>query len=877
MATIDENTLLRDLDPDMTIGDLADELKKHGFSRRSRFDNERETFLGKIRATFKEIDDGIMHLAEPWARVDAAASKFAKTVGATKKGLEELRRASIYQVDKDNLGFNFNMSAEELIEAQQNYSKAIGRSMKLGRDDSATIAAITSIFGDQSDMYDAFDKMGVTMEGVGDHMGKMYHEAAKSGISLEKYAGNVKEGLALANTYTFKDGIKGMEAMAKRAAAIRMDMSQVSSFADRFSTVEDAITNSAKLQVLGGHFAKLADPINLLNISLNGLEDTEKVMEQFTNGLATFNKTTGEVEISTFNRLRLNEYAKTTGQDPAKVMEVARRQAMRGEIEAQMNSAKNIAGFDDDFKELIKNSATFKDGKAGVTIDGDFKALADITAKDQEKLIEETRTESQDIKQIAKDVRSIADIRSGIKKQYENVQARTTARWAGNAAKWGAEVASGPLAGVTKGVMYGLAFAKLFQTAGAVVRNIKGIWSPGGGGFTDGGAGSTIKRNVFSKARNFFNKTGDAASTIEQSRNFASARNFSNAKNFLKGSETVRKTKQVRDLVKAGKGAKVLSSGLKASAKKIPIAGALLSAGIEAYENKDLFKDRQTRGKAVGRTAGAGIGAAIGAGLGSVIGPVGTVLGGIAGEWLGKHIGGFIGGTVTKIQNRNRSNAKAEAERKTKDKAASAAIGNLKGDYSVKQMREIQEALKTGELKKSKLSNSALKKLRESGDLEALEALEGKKARKKREKAEKAKEKAEEIKKKVGTASFEIEKAYFPGFDGPVSIIKGKKEDGDSKVLREFRKVRASAKDRIEGKTKEEEKVGPRKIDLNINGTLKLKGDKGQAVDVVAEIKRNPTLMREITEMVMKQMNTMQHGAYVDQKSNGATTGGARV
>ena len=92
----------------------------------------------------------------------------------------------------------------------------------------------------------------------------------------------------------------------------------------------------------------------------------------------------------------------------------------------------------------------------------------------------------------------------------------------------------------------------------------------------------------------------------------------------------------------------------------------------------------------------------------------------------------------------------------------------------------------------------------------------------------------------------------------------------------EFRRVRTT-RERFEEKTKTFEKVGPSKIDVNINGTLKLKGDKGQAVDVVAEIKRNPKLMQEIAEMVMKQMNTMQHGAYVDQKVNGVTTANSRV
>ena len=856
MATIDENTLLRDLDPDMSIGDLVDELKSQGLMKRSRFDRETDTFLGKIRATFKEIDDGIMHLAEPWARVDAAASKFAKTIGATKKGLEELRRSSIYQVDKENLGFNFNMSAEELIEAQQNYSKAIGRSMKLGRDDTATIAAITSIFGDQSDMYDAFDKMGVTMEGVGDHMGKMYHEAAKSGISLEKYAGNVKQGLAMANTYTFKDGIRGMEAMAKRAASIRMDMSQVSAFADRFSTVEDAITNSAKLQVLGGHFAKLADPINLLNMSLNSLEDTQQTLEKFTEGLATFDKATGEVKVSAFNRVRLNEFAKTTGQDPAKVMEVARRQAMKGEIEAQMNSARNVAGFDEDFKELIKNTATFKDGKAGVTINGDFKALTELTAKDQEKLIAETRTEGQDIKQIAKDVRSIADVRSGIKKQYENVQARTTARWAGNAAKWGAEVAAGPLAGLTKTVMYGLAFSKLFQVGGSVIRNIGNIWGRGGGGSTGSGAGQDIVKNIFKK--NASKATGKAATEAAEA---AAGKTAAKAVGKKAGSKIVKGGFE-RTMTRAGikMGGKLGGKILGATAKGLAKGGPLGLIGAAGDIATDLLVDsgKMKKGGAAHGALKIGSKTAEFAALGTAIAP-----------GIGTAIGALVGAAVGTNQFR-----KARKENIVDSQLNAVGI-ERKGKYSVTQLKNMDKALQTGEM-----SNSLRKKLLREGDTEIVNQINAVKKGKEEEKEEKREKllgKNEEIeKRKFNTANFEIEKAFFPGFESPVSIIRGNKEDGNSKELNEFRRVRAT-RERFEEKTKTFEKVGPSKIDVNINGTLKLKGDKGQAVDVVAEIKRNPKLMQEIAEMVMKQMNTMQHGAYVDQKVNGATSAGSRV
>jgi hypothetical protein len=187
----------------------------------------------------------------------------------------------------------------------------------------------------------------------------------------------------------------------------------------------------------------------------------------------------------------------------------------------------------------------------------------------------------------------------------------------------------------------------------------------------------------------------------------------------------------------------------------------------------------------------------------------------------------------------------------------------------------MDKALQTG-----KMSNSLRKKLLREGDTEIVNQINAVKKGKEEEKEakrEKRLEKRAEIeKRKLNTATFEIEKAFFPGFESPVSIIRGKKEDGNSKELNEFRRVR-TIRERFEEKTKAFDKPKPQKVDVNINGTLKLKGDKGQAVDVVAEIKRNPKLMQEITEMVLKQMNTMQHGAYVDQKVNGATSAGSRV
>ena len=58
-------------------------------------------------------------------------------------------------------------------------------------------------------------------------------------------------------------------------------------------------------------------------------------------------------------------------------------------------------------KELIKNSGVIKDGKAGVSIRGQFKSLDELSGTDYEALKTESRTESEDIKDIAINLRSI--------------------------------------------------------------------------------------------------------------------------------------------------------------------------------------------------------------------------------------------------------------------------------------------------------------------------------------------------------------------------------------------------------------------------------------------------------------------------------------
>lgn len=933
MANITENTLIRDLNPDMTIGDLVEELREAGITRRDDFEKRNDSTVGKIIASLKLIDRTVMDLAEPWAKVDAAAAKFAKTIGATRTGLEALRKDAMRNVAKGNLGFEFNMSADELIEAQQNYIKGIGRSVKLGLDDSKTLAAITSVFGDSSEMFTQFDKFGVSMEGIGTHMGKMFSEASKSGIALDKYAQNVKQGLEMANKYTFRDGLKGMEAMAKRAAAIKMDMQQVESFAGSFDTIENSLQNAAKLQVLGGQFASGADALGLLNDSLNDLESLQKRMEGFTQGMGVLNKQTGEVEISSFNRLRMQQYAKITGQDFGKVMEVARRQSMRGEIEAQLNANSNPALKNKDFQELIKNTATFNNGKAGVTIDGDFKELSKLTEKDQERLIKETQGQSEDIKDIAKGVRSLVEMRSGVKKQYENVQARTVGSFFGNIAKGATRffTSLGKFGQIILGVGVGL--ATIGKLSGAW-KGLKGIWKGTGGGASGSvnhsaesifrrltGKGTKVGGNSTAAggraaargtkaAKSVIPKGGKSiVSTAGKSYTQVGTRVFNSAGKEIFGGAKSAVTKGAVDAGKAsigrrGAGRLATRTAIKVGGKSAAKIGAKLAAGaakggpagiVGAVGNiatdmlVDSGKIKKGGGAHMAMKAGSTAleGAALGSMIGSVIPGVGNAVGAAVGAVAGAAIGAI---KVQKVRN----------EQVVDSQLQKLGI-ERKGNYGAGKLSDIDKALQTG-----KMSNSLRKRLLREGDADIVNQINAVKAKKdaekeaKREKMRERREKRhEDIKKTIGVAHFSVAKAVFNGKGfgerrglgglgngfGPIGVAKKainvakklnplqiikpfRKENGASKeisALEHLKLLKEKALGR-RGLDKEQSR-GP--VDVKVDGTIKLEIPGGAKIDIMAEIKKDPKLLSQLTQEIVKRMNVEQYGGYRSDRTFG--------
>ena len=837
--------------------------------------------LNDIVKGLKDMYGVLRDFNEPWAQASKAASQYAKSVGLAKKGMDALRKSTIDNMVKNHIGINYNVSTDELLKLQENYTKAVGRNVRLSNADQENMAAMRAIIGEgkTTEFATQFENFGLSMSSTAEHMGKMFADASKAGISFEKYSDNVKQNISIAQNYTFKDGLKGLESMAKKATAIKMDMQMVANLAQKVSTVEGAIDVGAKLQVLGGPFAQAADPLGMLNEGLNDIEGLQDRVTRMIGQLGSFDKSTGEVKVSAFNKRRVAAAAEAMGIDYGKLMESVNANARRGEVEKQLSASASASKLDDNMKELIKNNAEFKNGKAGVSINGEWKSIDELGNGDYEALVAETQDQAADVKDIAKNLRSLVDKRQGVIKQRDANQAQLSEKL-----KIGE--LEGKLIDVIGQSNFLLKTWITIALANNIINGIRGLAQ------TVDGAKDIFNfgKSIFSRGKNLFRKGGKTASnvirrkglggltrgwqnivgrTMQPSANMATNAASNVASRAATGTATrTAANAATRGAANAGAkaSANVMGRGIsragtrgaikflgKGGAKMIgKAAGPLAGVVGGAFTAFDEFgkENNHSTGRKVGATVGSTIGGIAGAAALSWIPVIGPIIGGAVGSWLGKTIGsGF-----------------ANDKRRAKFKDKYGLGESLKSDYSVKEIKEINKARVTG-----KISKKLMDKLADRGDTEMFkQIIEVQKANKK-ENAENNGARKGRISKNIRTAYFNIGTSYFEGelfkkgSEKSISISRGFRENGKSGGW-EAVKERSSSNSSNNAVT-ETQNSGKKDFNVNINGTLKLTSDNGQSVDIIGELRKNPQLLRSLADMISKEISTIDKGTYVSQKT----------
>lgn len=683
--------------------------KKHeeGVTLNERINHQLEGRLKGYKQIQKGFDEakkgltGIFNVGKDimstWGRVDQAAADYTKTIGGSAESMRKLTTETIRFVKEQSIGMKYNTSMEELIKLQESYNKSVGRSINLTNSQKETMAAMRKIAGDETTIKftSSLENFGINPEEVGGVVGRMFETASKSGLAWSKYSSNFLDNIKMAQNYTFRNGLDGLQAMAKKASEIKLDMKQAEAFANKVSSLEGAVKAGANLSVLGGSFSQFGNPLSMMYEGLNDMEGLQdRVINMFGN-LGRWNSKTNMVDVSVFDKQRIRAAAEATGMDYSSIMDMIQAKGRSNQVQRQLQGL-NFGAEETDF---IKNSAQLdKNGQAFMTVGGKKKYLQDLSTSDIQLLMSTASNDSDNIKTIAQTLTGWNDAIEGFKKQKDAVKAGI-GDYFGNWLK-GTIFSIGTSVNLMAGLVIGSSIANVLKGGAQLMSGAWNIFGGLGKGFqgipnvsANGNTAAVYNslssfKNSPTGTKNSFNLFGKKYTITNNHGTHAGMWN-------RQGKYTSIPAKQYFKMRNVKVGTSIgVGSGI--------LAGAATAIHEFGGDNNHSL------GKKIGKTAGSAIGAGLASFGASFIPVIGPILASTVAPALGSWIGNFVGGGFTNDARRNKFKGKF-------------GIDSLTGDYSVRQLKRFNKYKETGDI--NALTADDRRELKKNGDFERLKAI----------------------------------------------------------------------------------------------------------------------------------------------------------
>jgi hypothetical protein len=537
------------------------------------------------------------------------------------------------------------VGTKDLAKLQGTYSDNIGRSVQLSDQQMESMAELakgtTLGIEGAAEFAGEMEHFNISVKGSAKLVDDMLKTSHKMGVNSGKVIKNVQKNVKLLHKYNFKGGVKGLTKMAALATKFKFEMESIAGFADNLMTPEGAVEAAAKLQVLGGAWAKMGDPFELMYRSRNDMTGLTEDILDATTATARFNKESGEITIDPMELHRLREVAKVTNITVEELSKMAKAKARFNAITTNVSSA-----FSEEDKKYISGLATWDDKKKEFVITtqvGDETVTESVNALRQitPQIVKSQIDYQQTLKESATQAMTFADRWEGLENMFKSMLlpgfeafavalestigdfhkwslesgwvdklvdlGKTIGEFAGSLVVWAANnpIKAGILAlmgsaavWVARGVQLGMGFN--------MVANKMGL----------GGAGGMSKGGMFKNGAFNLGKNG--------------------AVPFAKGGG---KLGMLGKMGRAGRSGMGVGAG---------VVGGLASGYDEWSENSAAgMANGENASRTAMRGVGGGLGgwggAAAGAAIGSVIPVIGTLVGGIIGGALGAWGGSEIG------------------------------------------------------------------------------------------------------------------------------------------------------------------------------------------------------------------------------------------
>jgi uncharacterized protein YoxC len=294
----------------------------------------------------------------------------------------------------------------EMSDVQDIYKTFIeetGRSRIIRAEEVERMYALGKATGDWGNntvkLFEQLELLGKGVVDSADMLDEIIVDSQKMGLNSSKVINTLSDNIKQMQTFSFRNGVRGMTEMAKLAVKMRLDVSSMLGMAEKFYEPEAAIEAAAQLQMLGGDIAEaFGDPFETMYLARNKPEELANRVSKMTENMIQFNKETGEYEFPAEARMQLKAAGDQLGLNIDQMVEMARQSAKIKDI--KMDVSGNIT--DPEMREGIASMARIKDGRWVVDFEGKELGIDEIGEKTAEALLSAPKTAEDAAIQTAK-------------------------------------------------------------------------------------------------------------------------------------------------------------------------------------------------------------------------------------------------------------------------------------------------------------------------------------------------------------------------------------------------------------------------------------------------------------------------------------------
>ena len=311
------------------------------------------------------------------------------------------------------------VGAKDLAKIQGAYSDEIGRAVQLSEDGLIAMAQIAEGTGMGAEgaaaLAASMEDFGIGAENARDIIQESVDLAHTMGVNSLKITKDMGRNLKIASKFHMKGGVKDITKMAVMAEKFKISIESVSAMAEQLLDPEGAVDMAAQLQVLGGEWAKLADPFALMYKARHDIKGLHEDLAKAAASTAQFNEETGEFDISGLELHRLRKIAEATGISFDELRESALAAAKYSKIEAEL-----APGVDPALKEFITSTATFKDGRAVIQIGDDQKLVSQLTTSNL-KFLQDQAMHREELEKRAREAQSLDEVWGNLMNTFKSI------------------------------------------------------------------------------------------------------------------------------------------------------------------------------------------------------------------------------------------------------------------------------------------------------------------------------------------------------------------------------------------------------------------------------------------------------------------------